>query len=129
MTPGHLLPTALIVDDDADQCTILEVLVRREGYLVESAGSIAEAGRKLARGTPDVVLIDLKLPDGDGLAWLRAEEAAAGAQVIVITGGASIDSAVDAMQHEAERERLTRNIHEDRSGAQRATSACRCCRV
>ena len=91
-------PTALIVDDDADQCCILEVLVRREGFAVQSAGSLAEARTKLADGTPDVVLIDLKLPDGDGLAWLRSEEAAAGAQVIVITGGATIDSAVDAIR-------------------------------
>ena len=98
MTPDRALPTALIVDDDVDQCTILEVLVRREGFLVESAGSIAEARRKLAGGTPDVVLMDLKLPDGDGLAWLRSEEAAADAQVIVITGKGSIDSAVDAIR-------------------------------
>ena len=40
--------------------------------------------------------MDLKLPDGDGLQWLRSEERAASCEVIVITGGATIDSAIDA---------------------------------
>jgi DNA-binding NtrC family response regulator len=91
-------PTALIVDDDDNLRVILDVLVRREGFTTQLAGSLAEARRKLAEETPDVVLMDLKLPDGDGLEWLRSEEAAAGAEVIVITGGASIDSAIDAMR-------------------------------
>jgi DNA-binding NtrC family response regulator len=91
-------PTALIVDDDADQLRILEVLAQREGFRTRLASSLAEARLRLAEGPPDLVLMDLKLPDGDGLQWLRSEEAAASAQVIVITGGASIDSAVDAMR-------------------------------
>jgi DNA-binding NtrC family response regulator len=98
MAPSLDMPKALIVDDDADQRSILEVLVRREGFAADSAESLAEARLKLAGGTPDVVLMDLKLPDGDGLAWLRSEEAVAGAQVIVITGGGSIDSAIDAIR-------------------------------
>ena len=93
-----LAPTALIVDDDPNQLRILDVLAQREGFATRLAGSIAQARLKLAEGTPDVVLMDLKLPDGDGLQWLRSEEAAAPAQVIVITGGASIDSAIDAMR-------------------------------
>jgi two-component system response regulator AtoC len=98
MAPGAQMPTALIVDDDADQCRILEVLARREGFVARCARSLAEARLALADGIPDVVLMDLKLPDGDGLEWLRSEEAAVGVQVIVITGGASIDSAVDAIR-------------------------------
>jgi len=89
---------ALIVDDDVDFRESLEALVRREGFEVRSAGSIAESRERLAEGTPDIILVDLSLPDGDGLAWIRGEAAAAGAEVIVITGSSSVDSAVRALQ-------------------------------
>ena len=88
---------ALIIDDDANFRMSLELLVQREGLVTRTAGSVAEAREMLAAGTPDVFLVDLTLPDGDGLAWLRSEPAASSAEVIVITGSTSVDSAVDAL--------------------------------
>jgi DNA-binding NtrC family response regulator len=89
---------ALIIDDDENFRVGLEQLVQREGFATRSAGTLAEAREQLAAGTPDVFLVDLTLPDGDGLAWLRSEPAASGGEVIVITGSTSVDSAVDALQ-------------------------------
>jgi DNA-binding NtrC family response regulator len=88
---------ALIIDDDTNFRTSLELLVQREGFVTRTAGSLAEARESLAAGAPDVFLVDLTLPDGDGLAWLRSEPAASTAEVIVITGSTSVDSAVDAL--------------------------------
>ena len=93
MRPLH----ALIIDDDTNFRRSLELLVRREGFVTRTAGSLAEAREGLAAGTPDVFLVDLTLPDGDGLAWLRSEPAASTAEVIVITGSTSVDAAVDAL--------------------------------
>ncbi|MCX5738863.1 MAG: response regulator, partial [Proteobacteria bacterium] len=89
---------ALIIDDDTNFRMSLDLLVQREGFVTRTAGSLAEARERLAEGTPDVVLVDLTLPDGDGLAWLRGEPAASTAEVIVITGSSSVDSAVDALR-------------------------------
>jgi two-component system, NtrC family, response regulator AtoC len=89
---------ALIIDDDENFRTSLDLLVQREGFATQTAGSLAEARLRLAAGTPDVVLVDLGLPDGDGLAWLRAEPGASTAEAIVITGSTSVDSAVDALR-------------------------------
>ena len=89
---------ALIIDDDENFRIGLEQLVQREGFATRTAGTLAEAREQLALGTPDVFLVDLTLPDGDGLAWLRSEPAVSGAEVIVITGSTSVDSAVDALQ-------------------------------
>jgi DNA-binding NtrC family response regulator len=89
---------AVIIDDDANFLSSLELLVKREGFTTRTAGSLAEARESLAAGTPDVFLVDLTLPDGDGLAWLRSEPAASPAEVIVITGSTSVDSAVDALR-------------------------------
>jgi two-component system response regulator AtoC len=88
--------TALIVDDDANFRRILEVLVEREGFTPRVAGSLAEAHLKLAAEVPDVVLMDLTLPDGDGMEWIRAQDVAASTEVIVITAGPTIDSAIEA---------------------------------
>jgi DNA-binding NtrC family response regulator len=90
--------TALIIDDDENFRGSLELLVQREGFITRSAGSLAEARARLAEAAPDVFLVDLLLPDGDGLAWLREEPAASGAEVIVITGSTSVDTAVDALR-------------------------------
>jgi DNA-binding NtrC family response regulator len=90
--------TALIIDDDENFRTSLDLLVQREGFATRTAGSLAEARQQLAGGTPDVFLLDLTLPDGDGLAWVREEPAAVGAETIVITGSTSVDSAVDALR-------------------------------
>ena len=91
--------SAMIVDDDADFRLSLEMLVQREGWKTRAAGSVAGAREMLlAEGTPDIFLVDLALPDGDGLAWIREEPSATGAEVIVITGSTSVESAVQALQ-------------------------------
>jgi DNA-binding NtrC family response regulator len=91
-------PTALIVDDDANFRESLELLVRREDFATRTAGSLAEARAKLAASPADVLLLDLTLPDGDGLAWSREDPAAANAEVIVITGSTSVETAVNALR-------------------------------
>ncbi|MEX2205475.1 MAG: sigma-54 dependent transcriptional regulator [Myxococcota bacterium] len=91
-------PRALIVDDDANLRESLELLVQRERFATRSAGSLEEAGKALEGGTFDVVLMDLTLPDGDGLAWLREQQAASEMEVIVITGSTSIEAAISALR-------------------------------
>jgi DNA-binding NtrC family response regulator len=94
-------PTALIIDDDANFRASLELLVQREGFATRGAASLAEAREELARARVDLCLLDLTLPDGDGLAWLREEPTPFTGEVIVITGHASVDSAVEALQRGA----------------------------
>jgi DNA-binding response OmpR family regulator len=61
----------LVVEDDPH---VAESLVRglgEAGFAVAVAGRLAAADAQLAIGTPALVVLDLNLPDGDGLAWLR----------------------------------------------------------
>jgi two-component system response regulator AtoC len=92
------LPLALIVDDDPDFASSLELLVKREQFQTRTAASLAETRRAIAADRPDVILLDMGLPDGDGLEFVRSEKASLGAEVIVITGQASVDSAVEALR-------------------------------
>ena len=95
---GIRLPSALIVDDDQDFAHSLELLVQREQFETRVAGSLAEARRLVAESPVDVILLDMALPDGDGMEFVRNESASIGSEVIVITGQASVDSAVEALR-------------------------------
>lgn len=89
----------LIVDDDAGFRALLETILTGEGYQVVTAASIAEAIRAGARNEFHLVLTDLKLPDGDGLAILRRwRENGSATPFIVITGFGTVPSAVEAMK-------------------------------
>jgi two-component system, NtrC family, response regulator AtoC len=91
-------PSALIVDDAPDFLASLEMLVKREGFETRTATTLHAALASLQAAMPDVVLIDLQLPDGNGLEFLREHQVTDATQVIVITGNASVESAVSALQ-------------------------------
>jgi DNA-binding NtrC family response regulator len=89
---------ALIVDDDADHLEGLAELVAREGFTTRTATTLAEARAAIAEAVPNVVLTDLVLPDGNGLDLRCDLEDTCGAELILITGHASVESAVDALR-------------------------------
>ena len=94
-------PRALIVDDDPGFLLGLAELVRREGFAVASAGSLKQAREEIAASPPDILLVDLHLPDGSGLDLLDAFEPATAPEVVLITGDASVETAVDALRRGA----------------------------
>ena len=93
-------PRALIVDDDPEIASVLTELVEREGFAVTSAASLAQAREEIAAQVPDIVLVDIHLPDGSGLDLLEGLGPAA-PEVVLITGQASVETAVDALRRGA----------------------------
>src|SRR5689334_5164021 len=92
------MPHVLIVDDDANTREALAMLATQEGFTTAAAGSVAEARIQLVRQRPDVMLMDLKLPDGSGIELLEDLEDRASIETILITGHASVESAVEALR-------------------------------
>jgi two-component system response regulator AtoC len=88
----------LIVDDDTNTREALAALATQEGFTTALAGSVAEARVQLVRQRPDVVLMDLRLPDGSGTDLFEDLEDPASIETILITGHASVESAVDALR-------------------------------
>jgi two-component system, NtrC family, response regulator AtoC len=95
------MPHALIADDDNNFLQPLAELVQREGFTTTITGTLHEARELLRTKSPDVVLIDLFLPDGKGIDLLADLDPSRSVQVVLITANASIDSAVEALRRGA----------------------------
>ncbi len=61
----------LIVEDNEANRLLAGAVLEREGYRVEMAGNADEAFQKLARGSPDLILMDVQMPGMDGLTLTR----------------------------------------------------------
>jgi len=88
----------LIVDDDMNTREALAALCAQEGFTTALAGSVAEARMHLVRQRPDVILMDLRLPDGSGIDFLEDLEDRSSIETILITGHASVETAVEALR-------------------------------
>jgi two-component system response regulator AtoC len=91
---------ALIVDDDASFQAGLAEYVRNEGLVVTTASDLRQAREELTQNPPDILFLDINLPDGSGLDLLMgADTSGATPETILITGQATVETAVDALRH------------------------------
>ena len=89
----------LVIDDEPDLRTLYELTLLREGHEVRTAGSVAEARACLREERFEVVISDMRLPDGEGLEILKElAEASRGERCIVITAYGSAENAVEALK-------------------------------
>jgi two-component system, NtrC family, response regulator AtoC len=94
-----LKSTVLVVDDEILIRKSLSRVLREKGYAVEGASTGAEGLEKVASVRPHVMILDMRLPDTDGLSVLRrVRQMDLLVQVIVITAFGDVQSAVEAMK-------------------------------
>jgi len=86
------VPAVLLIDDEPAITESLAFALGRAGFETEAASSFALADAALAAGPFDLVILDLMLPDGNGLDWLRAFRGQSGLPVIILS---SHDESVD----------------------------------
>ncbi len=92
----------LVVDDEPDLRTLYELTLLREGYRVETASCVTEAKEQLRLQRFDVVITDMRLPDGEGLQVLQElREQQRNERCIVITAYGSAENAVEALRRGA----------------------------
>ena len=77
---------------------MLAALVAREGHSVSSAGSLASARQMLAMHQPDLLLLDVHLPDGSGFELFENAELLSDTEVVLITGQASMETSIKALR-------------------------------
>jgi DNA-binding NtrC family response regulator len=95
------MPHVLVIDDDSDSAETLAMLIATEGLTVATAGSLRDARRQMALQTPELVLLDLVLPDGNGLELLEETRAMPNTEVVLVTGHASLDTSIQALRRGA----------------------------
>jgi two-component system response regulator AtoC len=89
----------LIIDDEEALRSILVQRLNRKGYDTMQAGTAKEGVAYVRENLLDIVLLDLKLPDGDGLSLLpKIKEMQPDVQVVMLTGHGTIESAIEAMK-------------------------------
>jgi len=107
-------PSLLVVDDEVPVLKVVERLAGKAGFDVETCASGTEALRMLMRKPADLAMVDLRMPDVNGLDLLRQIKSnVPGCEVILMTAYAAVDSAVEAIKLGA-REYLTKPFDFDR---------------
>ena len=88
----------LVVDDEADIRTLIEEILTDEGYRVSTAGDAAEAREQLTAGSPDLVLLDIWMPDTDGITLLGewSQRGDLKCPVVIMSGHGTVETAVEA---------------------------------
>src|ERR1051325_4697553 len=94
MSNAHIL----VVDDEADIRTLLKEILSEEGYEVDVAANAVQARASRAKQTPDLVLLDIWMPDVDGITLLREWSATTtnGCPVVMMSGHGTVETAVEA---------------------------------
>ena len=94
---GH----ALIVEDDADSARMMAALVGAEGFSAATARSLRDARLQMAMQQPDLVLLDLRLPDGNGMSLLDEQDLIGNSEVVLMTGHATLETSIQALRYGA----------------------------
>ena len=94
--------SVLVVDDDADIRSLLSDLLAEEGYAVRTASTGGEAIATVGKDLPDLVMMDVQLPDQDGIGVLRQlKREHTELEVIVMTAFGGSSTAIKAMEQGA----------------------------
>jgi two-component system alkaline phosphatase synthesis response regulator PhoP len=95
--------SVLVVEDDREIRELVRRYLERAGFTVYTTGSGAEAIRLIGSGGTDLVVLDLGLPDVDGLDVLRAARTdGGGVPVLVLTARDTVDERIQGLQHGAD---------------------------
>ena len=88
----------LVVDDESDIRELLREILAEEGYEVETAANATEARASRARSAPDLVLLDIWMPDMDGISLLRewSQNQRLDCAVVMMSGHGTVETAVEA---------------------------------
>ncbi|WP_225072396.1 response regulator [Desulfuromonas sp. CSMB_57] len=95
---GHKVPKILVVDDEENARLALRVILQQEGYQVDSVANGLEALEFLRRHRVNVVISDIKMPQMNGLAFLRElNRRYPSTRVIMVTAHGGIESYLEAI--------------------------------
>ena len=93
--------SAIVVEDDANTALVLTKAIRSLGFSVRVAGTLEQARALFRDDCPDLVLLDVTLPDGDGLELIREAPPGLQSRFIIVTGDSRQEVAVRSLRARA----------------------------
>ncbi|HKK53835.1 MAG TPA: response regulator, partial [Myxococcota bacterium] len=90
--------SVLVVDDEKDFRESIRMLVEREGHEAREAADLMEARKEIDQRAPALVLLDLGLPDGNGLSLLEEAPSPSTTEFVLMTGNTEFETALDALR-------------------------------
>jgi len=90
--------TIVIVDDEPGIVDFVQLALRHEGFVVESAGDLASGLQLIRRVHPDLAILDVGLPDGDGFELLRRVRAETDLPVVMLTARDEVGDRVRGLE-------------------------------
>jgi two-component system response regulator AtoC len=95
-----MIPSVLVVDDEGVFRMLAEEALTTEGFEVRTAGTLQKARAEIDASAPDVLVLDRRLPDGDGIEFLKQVRGVDGSPtaVIVVTAYGNVENAVEALK-------------------------------
>lgn len=93
-----MLERILLVEDETIMLSLLSTFLEKAGYRVTGATNAAEALASFEKSTPDLVLLDLGLPDEDGIVILRKIRTVSNAPVVVLSARTGNDQRTSALE-------------------------------
>ena len=94
-----MIERLVIIDDDVALCRSLEIQLKMKGYVASVAGTAEEGLSEIERQAPDLVLLDINLPDADGLSVLKEiGTIASDVPVVMVTARQDMGATISAMR-------------------------------
>ena len=92
----------LIIDDEEKLRSLLARLIKLEGFSVTEASTLKQAFKTISREEPDVILCDVKLPDGNGIDFIKEIKSKYPTpEIILLTAYGNIPDGIQAMKNGA----------------------------
>ncbi|HEX6736218.1 MAG TPA: two-component system response regulator KdpE [Azonexus sp.] len=91
------LPTVLLIEDEPQIRRFVRIALEAEGCAVLEAGNIGDGLAAAGREAPDLVILDLGLPDGNGIDFIRALRGWSGLPILILSARAAEDDKIDAL--------------------------------
>ncbi len=96
-------PRILVVDDEPNICRLLQELLSRQNYLIDTCANGQEALAKANAAAYDMVISDLKMPGISGIELIRSiKTISPNTAAVLVTGYATVETAVEALRHGAD---------------------------
>jgi two-component system nitrogen regulation response regulator NtrX len=91
-------PNILVVDDEADIRTLIDEILSEEGYEVATAADASEARERFRSDNPQLVLLDVWMPDTDGITLLKewSRDGGPACPIVIMSGHGTVETAVEA---------------------------------